>query len=190
MPTITQPDFVTPTPEQSTLPGMEMLFREAKLRERRRRLAWFGAALVVVAAGALGLGMKSNAIGSPPKVPGAITVSVAKSVTTKILTCAGISAIKPSNFVITCADSNTELTQTHWSTWTASGATGTTRFAMNLCKPYCAASPMSYFPDSVVRLSAPETTKHGTFFSMLLVTYKLHGKVTKYSFSWKDDPSF
>lgn len=167
-----------------------MLFKEAKLRERRRRMAWLGVVVVVAVVGALAIGMKSNAIGSAPKVPGAITVSVAKGATPKLLTCTGTSAIKPSYFVISCADAGARLTSTRWSTWTTSGSTGVTRFALNLCKPYCAASPITYFPGSVVRLSAPEATKHGSFFSMLVVTYKLDGKVTKFALSWKGDPSF
>jgi hypothetical protein len=190
MPAITKPELVAPTVEQSPLQDLEMLFKEAKLRERRRRLAWLGVALVVVAAGAVTFGVRSNALGSAPKVSGAITVSVAKVATPKILTCSGTAAFKPSSFIISCADAGARLTRTHWSTWTASGATGVTRFALNLCRPYCAASPISYFPGSIVRLSAPESTKHGTFFSMLVVTYKLHGKVTKFALSWKGDPSF
>jgi hypothetical protein len=56
--------------------------------------------------------------------------------------------------------------------------------------PYCAASKMSYFPKSTVRLTDPVTTKHGRLFSSLVVHYQLKGKSKVFSFSWKGDPSF
>jgi hypothetical protein len=67
---------------------------------------------------------------------------------------------------------------------------GTTRFALNLCTPYCAASKMSYFPHSTVRLTRPVATKHGRLYSRLVVHYLLKGKATTFSFSWSGDPSF
>jgi hypothetical protein len=87
--------------------------------------------------------------------------------------------------VVSCADANTLLTSTRWSTWNATGATGTTTFGMNLCMPYCAASPISYFPRSTVRLYAPEKTAHGYFFSQLAVTYEVANKAKTFDFSWK-----
>ena len=108
----------------------------------------------------------------------------------KILACNGKTVFEPRAFVISCADGNSELTATHWTTWTAKGATGTTRFGLNLCDPYCAASKISFFPGSTVRLSAPRSTKHGRLFSDLVVTYVLHGKHKTVNFSWTGDPSF
>lgn len=110
--------------------------------------------------------------------------------TVKLLTCSNAKVFKPATFVISCADANAELTATHWSTWNATSAAGTTRFALNLCVPYCAASKMSYFPKSTVRLTDPVTTKHGRLFSSLVVRYQLKGKSKTFSFSWKGDPSF
>jgi hypothetical protein len=92
--------------------------------------------------------------------------------TPRLLDCAGKPVVRPASFVIACADANTELTRTRWTTWTASTATGTTRFGINFCKPYCAASKLSYFPRARVRLVAP---KHGLF-TRIVVTYVLHGK--------------
>ena len=116
--------------------------------------------------------------------------STVKASPVKILTCAGTTVSHPRNFVISCADANAALTQTHWSTWSAHSATGTTRFALNLCTPYCAASPMSYFPRSSVTVSAPVSTRHGRLFSKLVVHYVYRGKATSFSFSWAGDPSF
>ncbi|MBW4079250.1 MAG: hypothetical protein HIU84_12225, partial [Acidobacteria bacterium] len=113
-----------------------------------------------------------------------------KAPSVKILACTGTTVSRPRNFVISCADANAALTETHWSTWRANSATGTTRFALNLCTPYCAASPMSYFPHSSVALSAPVKTRHGRLFSKLVVRYIHRGKATSFSFSWAGDPSF
>jgi hypothetical protein len=65
-----------------------------------------------------------------------------------------------------------------------------TSFALNLCTPYCAASPISYFPHSSVTLSAPVKTRHGRLFSKLVVRYIHRGKATSFIFSWAGDPSF
>ena len=108
----------------------------------------------------------------------------------KILTCTDTAVSRPSSFVISCADGNSSLTKTHWSSWNAKSATGITRFALNLCVPTCAASTMSYFPNSTVRLSAPVTAKHGRLFSKLVVRYNYRGKNDSFSFSWIGDPSF
>ena len=116
--------------------------------------------------------------------------STMKTSAAKILTCTGTTVSRPSNFVITCADANAALTKTHWSTWNADSAKGTTRFALNLCKPYCAASKMSFFPNSTVRLSDPVMAKHGRLFSKLVVRYIYRGKADSFSFSWVGDPSF
>ncbi len=113
-----------------------------------------------------------------------------KTPTVKILACTGATVSRPRDFVISCADANAALTQTHWSTWSANGAMGTTRLALNLCQPSCVASRMSYFPHSSVTLSAPVTTKHGRLFSKLLVRYAYRGKAASFSFSWVGDPSF
>lgn len=125
---------------------------------------------------------------------GSILVSAANhpaaATPAKILTCRGKTVVKPKNFVIACADANAQLTATHWASWTAWSATGTTKFALNLCKPYCAASKISFFPRSKVRLFAPVNAKHGRLFSKLTVSYKLHGKTKTFTFSWSGDPSF
>ena len=123
-------------------------------------------------------------------IPASSGASNVKASPVKILACTGTTVSRPRDFVISCADANAALTETHWSTWSANRATGTTRFALNLCTPYCAASPMSYFPKSTVRLSAPVTTRHGRLFSKLVVRYIYRGKATSFNFSWAGDPSF
>jgi hypothetical protein len=93
----------------------------------------------------------------------------------------------PVSLVISCADGNTELTATKWSSWSATSATGATTFALNLCTPNCAASPMTLFPRSTVRLCAPVATKNGAIFSRIEVTYQRDGKAAKFTTSWTGD---
>jgi hypothetical protein len=77
--------------------------------------------------------------------------------------------------VLSCADGNSEIDKTAWTSWGASSATGTTDFWLNLCTPNCAASSMRSFPHSTVRLSDPTKTKQGLFFGRADVTYALNG---------------
>jgi hypothetical protein len=108
----------------------------------------------------------------------------------KVLTCQGTDVVRPRTYIITCADGYTQLTNTHWTTWTTKSAAGTTTFAMNLCKPYCAASKMTYYANSAVLFSSPVTTKHGTLFSLLTVRYRSGGHARVFHFSYRGDPSF
>jgi hypothetical protein len=61
---------------------------------------------------------------------------------------------------------------------------------MNICRPDCAASRLTYFRHSAVRLFAPESTKHGRLFSEMTVRYVRKGKRLLFRFTWRNDPSF
>lgn len=160
---------------------------------RSRRSAFGRRALAGAAVAALALS-GSLAYVFVAAAPGSAASSTASRTTkpalVRMLTCSGKPVLKPSSFVISCADANSELTDTHWTKWTATGAVGITRFGLNLCNPSCAASRISFFPKSVVQLSAPVATKHGRLFSKLVVTYKLHGKTQHFPFSWAGIPAF
>lgn len=134
------------------------------------------------------------ALGSAPAVAGAspAPARVAQAVAVpRAFTCKGTTVVKPKTFVISCADANSELTKTTWKTWTRTAATGTTDFGLNLCKPYCAASKISFFPKSAVRFSVPVHTKHhGLLFSLLVVTYEIQGHTKHFTMSWKGVPDF
>ncbi|MGH9303202.1 MAG: hypothetical protein ACRDZ5_02195 [Acidimicrobiales bacterium] len=103
---------------------------------------------------------------------------------TRFLSCSGRAVIEPRSLVISCADHNSELTKIHWARWSTAGAVATALLGLNLCKPNCAASKMSYFPDSRVLVSAPELTSHGRLFSRLTVRYRLHGRQSVLKISW------
>ena len=90
----------------------------------------------------------------------------------KVLPCFGAAIVKPSSYVIACADANTYLKKVHWSSWTASKAEGTAVFWMNDCTPYCAAGKFHSYSSSI-RLSAPKSTTSGRLFSLLTVVYRV-----------------
>jgi len=164
-------------------PTIELLFREAKRRERQRRIRRTFAALATVAITLAAFGFGVVSAGSSSTKPHA-TPSVVTGSSAKVLTCSGASVARPRSLVVTCADANTALQSTHWSSWSASGASGSTTFVMNLCTPYCAASPLSYFPHSSVTLSTPVTSSRGTYFSRLVVKYRQGSTVKTYTFTW------
>jgi hypothetical protein len=188
--TDTKPDSRPGTLPETHFPGIDVLFKEAKLRERRRRLKILSLILFLLALSGVILGATMSAFGSSPSNSGAVSPSVAKSTLANVMTCRGTSVAQPVNFVISCADANAALTNTHWSNWSSTNATGSTTFALNRCVPYCAASPVTYFPNSSVRLSAPEATKNGRLFSKLVVNYTLDGTTKNFVFSWKGDHDF
>ncbi len=179
-----------PEPLESTSDmAIELLFKEAKRRQRRRRLRWFGVALALALITGTVAGIALSAGGSSPLRHGAAR-PLATGADAKAWTCQGTEVVRPSNFIISCADAGARLTDTKWSSWTSTGAVGVTRFALNLCKPYCAASPISYFANSKVTFSAPLLTSHGKLFSRLTVRYRLNGKTDLFRISYQGDPSF
>jgi len=181
---------ILPQPLESTSDSpLELLFKEAKRRERRRRLRWIGLALALILSAGTVAGIALSASGSSPLRPEA-TRPLAIGTDAKAWTCQGTEVVRPTNFIISCADAGASLTNTKWSSWTATGAVGETTFALNLCKPYCAASKISYFANSKVIFSAPETTAHGKLFSLLTVRYRLNGEAAKFRISYQGDPSF
>lgn len=180
----TFPEQIDPAPA-----GAEMLFREARRRARRRRakrVATGLGAFVVLMAGAVGALRASGA----KAVGGGHVDTAAASGAARLLTCTGDEAVRPVAFTISCADGNARLTKTAWTAWTSLGATGTTDFGLNLCDPYCAASRLSYFPGSTVRLKDPVETRHGRLFELLVVRYRDAGRQKTFSMSWEGVPAF
>lgn len=94
----------------------------------------------------------------------------------KLLSCAGTALVRPvATVVLSCADGNTELKSTHWRSWGAREAVGSTDFGVNLCTPTCVASRMRFFPASTVALSNPKRTSKGLLFTKATITYTLDG---------------
>jgi hypothetical protein len=95
----------------------------------------------------------------------------------RLLSCANTPLLRPSGTVVlSCADANSELKATHWQSWTQTSATGRTDFGINLCTPDCAASRISFFPNSTVRLGDVSSSPKGRIFTRAVITYTLNGK--------------
>jgi hypothetical protein len=179
--------LISPTESTSSDP-LELLFKEAKQRGRRRRLRWISVLFAMTLTAGVVAGVTYGAGGSTAR--GHASVPPLALASAKVLTCQGTDVTRPRTFIVTCADAYTQLTKTTWSSWTSAGAVGTTTFAMNLCNPYCAASKMTYYPDSVVHFARPVATKHGSLFSLLTVRYSSAGKAHLFRFSFRGDHSF
>jgi hypothetical protein len=107
---------------------------------------------------------------------GAASIAAGASATPRLLSCSGKPLLRPhGTVVLSCADAGSELRSTTWQSWGPSSARGTTDFGLNLCTPNCAASSMSFFPASTVRLSAPVHSAKGRLFSRATISYRLHG---------------
>ncbi len=182
------PEHLSPSTESMSREPLELLFKEAQQRARRRKLRWMAAAAATVLIAGVVAGVTYGAGGSTARGHGPVPPLALTSA--KVLTCQGTDVVRPRTYIITCADGYTQLTNTHWSTWTSTKAVGTTTFAMNLCKPYCAASKMTYYPHSAVTLTSPVSTKHGSLFSSLTVRYQSGGHSRVFHFSYRGDPAF
>ena len=103
--------------------------------------------------------------------------ATASSPLPRLMSCSGKPLLRPTGLVVlSCADANSEIRATHWTTWDRASATGTTDFGLNLCTPTCAASTITLFPNSLIRLTSVTKTKQGPRFSRAVITYVLHGK--------------
>jgi hypothetical protein len=193
MPTITESDTTLEAPlsphHAHLIGALKLLFKEAKQRERRRRLRWLSLFVAVIVVASIASGIAYASVNSSANDGHGSPAALAASTDAKVLTCAGSDVTRPRTFIVTCADAYTQLTDTHWTTWTSTSAVGTTTFAMNFCTPYCAASKMSYFPHSTVQFSSPVSTKRGRVFSLLVVHYVSAGHARVFRFSYKGDPS-
>ena len=95
----------------------------------------------------------------------------------RLLSCSGKPLLRPTGLVVlSCADANSEIRATRWTSWGPTSAAGTTDFGLNLCTPTCAASSITFFPNSAVRLTGVTKTKRGLRFSRAVIAYVLHGK--------------
>jgi hypothetical protein len=180
-------NLIAPTESTSTDP-LELLFKEAQQRARRRKLRWFALVVAVVLTAGVVADVTNGAGGSTARSHGPVPPLALSGA--KVLTCGGADVVRPRNYIITCADAYTQLTKTHWTSWTSTRAVGTTTFAMNLCTPYCAASKMTYYPRSAVSFTSPISTKNGALFSLLTVRYRSGGRPHVFRFSYRGDPSF
>lgn len=146
--------------------------------------------VIAVATAAAVLGLAGGSAAGAAATPASASAS-ATTALPRLLNCAGAPTLRPVRLVLACADANAALNDTHWQRWSATGATGVTRFGLNLCAPSCVQSRITVFAGAIVQASAPVTTaRHGRLFSRLVVHYRLHGLEKTYAISWKNTPAY
>ena len=94
-----------------------------------------------------------------------------------VLTCAGKTEVRPTSYVLACADANTYFNAVHWTSWTSSSARATATFVQNNCAPTCAAGKFLSYP-ATLTLSQPKSTKMGVLFSMISYSYRVSASTT------------
>jgi len=99
-----------------------------------------------------------------------------------IMSCAQAVVVKPSSFVISCADGNAYLQRIKWSRWTPTSANATATYTENNCIPYCAAGKFINYTARVT-LSAVRSTKQGKIFTKLVVTYNAGHRPRSFDFA-------
>jgi hypothetical protein len=55
-----------------------------------------------------------------------------------LITCTGNGVFEPSSYMLACGDGNAGLSGLTWSSWTATGASGSGEYGVNDCTPDCA----------------------------------------------------
>lgn len=118
---------------------------------------------VIAAAAAIGPALTGGAA-----LTGA--AAVAQAPLPRVMTCAGKVVMKPTSYVVTCADANTYFNSVHWKNWGTRSATATATLVQNDCIPYCAAGKFKRYP-ATLTFSVPRSTKYGTLFSKLNYSY-------------------
>ena len=63
-----------------------------------------------------------------------------------VVNCLDKQQIRPSSFILTCADAGDVLTRVHWVSWGASEAFGTGTEMIKTCKPNCAECGFASYP--------------------------------------------
>lgn len=95
--------------------------------------------------------------------------TVAGQATTVVADC-GSGAYRPARIIVTCTSTGMVATQIQWSSWSTSGASGTSVVEVNPCQPTCAASGDKPY-NARLDLSGRVSTSSGPRFSRLTLTW-------------------
>jgi hypothetical protein len=105
------------------------------------------------------------------------TAHAGKQAVPSVLTCAGKAVVKPTSYVLACADANAYFNSVHWTSWTSSSASATATFVQNNCAPTCADGKFIKYPAKLT-VSQPKPTKLGLLFSVIGYSYTVSGSTT------------
>ena len=144
----------------------------------------------MLAASALGLGLAAGSAGATPARPAAQTISVQMVV----FDCPGHPAplIRPSSFIISCADDGAYLNHLDWTSWTPSIASAAGKLEINNCSPSCVAGVFKTYPVLVVFWGSAAVTNHPGEHAYTRMTEILTGNRPRYydyqTHKWVTEP--
>jgi hypothetical protein len=72
--------------------------------------------------------------------------AAAPSAHTRVISSCTTAKYRPHQYILTCADANTEITHAKYSSWSAKSAAGHGTFVYNTCEPSCAAGKFKHHP--------------------------------------------
>jgi hypothetical protein len=116
---------------------------------------------------------------APPTGAGAATA-------TRVLTCTGKFASKPTTYVISCADANAGWTNMTWTVWNASSAKGHGILRQNDCTPNCVSGKFINYRATLTLSKVVANKKYGKLFSEATFHYTVGGKAKTENFGLAD----
>lgn len=90
----------------------------------------------------------------------------------RVMTCAGTTVVRPSSYVLACADDYTYFVKIHWTTWSTASATARATFVQNNCTPTCVTGHFVKYPARLT-FSEPKKTRYGRLFSKIDYHYTI-----------------
>ena len=112
----------------------------------------------------------------------AVTPATASTGATRLMTCTKHVSVKPSKYVLSCADANAWWQGVTWSSWTSTSASGHGVLVENNCTPNCAAGKFIQYPTKVTLGKVITVKKYGKLFSEAYFRYADKGKVVTQAF--------
>ncbi|MGH3279781.1 MAG: hypothetical protein ACRDNW_11685 [Trebonia sp.] len=101
--------------------------------------------------------------------------------------CENKPEVRPTSFVLACADGNDRLIDMHWTNWTPVGASGTGVQYLNDCEPNCALGHFHRYPADIALTGSYKARPNEPFaYTKITLTYtaarpvvhiKVNGKV-------------
>lgn len=86
--------------------------------------------------------------------------------------CENKPEVRPTSFVLACADGNDRLVDMHWTNWTPAGAAGTVVQYLNDCTPNCAIGHFHSYPADITLTGSYEAGPNEPFaYTKVTLTY-------------------
>ncbi len=118
--------------------------------KRGRHSLVIGAVSIPVLGLTLGLGLSAVTSSAQASATSGTHASQLYSEQVVVLNCLSKEQVRPSSFILACADANDYLTHLRWKSWGTYLASGVGTQEENDCIPYCAAGHFHAYPVDVI----------------------------------------